>query len=49
MDLYTAEPDTVDPLPFANMSSYPYPASQRYPDDESRRTYRKRFNTRSID
>ncbi len=46
MDLYTAEPDTVEPLPFRGMSAYPYPASERYPDTEKLRRARQRFNTR---
>ena len=46
MDLYTAEPDTVEPLPFRKMSAYPYPSSERYPDTEKLRHARQRFNTR---
>jgi len=46
MDLYTAEPDTVEPLPFAKMSSYPYPASERFPDDDGARESHRQFNTR---
>ena len=48
MDLYTAHPDTVGPLPFHGMSGYPYPAGERYPDDEKHRSYRRRYNTRTI-
>ena len=44
MDLYTAEPDTVEPLPFRQMGSYPYGADEHYPDGED--AYRRRFNTR---
>ena len=48
MDLYSAYPDTVEPLPFHSMSTYPYGADEKYPDDQKRREYRKRFNIRSI-
>jgi len=48
MDLYTAEPDTVEPLPFRGMSSYPYPARERYPDGTEFRLYQHRFNTRLV-
>ncbi len=46
MDLYSAYPDTVEPLPFHSMSNYPYGVNERYPDDEKRREYQRRFNTR---
>ena len=32
MDLYTAFPDTLEPLPFHGMSGYPYRPDERYPD-----------------
>jgi tetratricopeptide (TPR) repeat protein len=48
MDLYSAYPDTVEPLPFHSMSTYPYGADEKYPDDQKRREYRRRFNTRRI-
>jgi len=48
MDLYSAYPDTVEPLPFHSMTNYPYGVNERYPDDEKRRQYRRRFNTRQI-
>ena len=28
------------------MSRYPYPASERYPDDAAHREYRRTYNTR---
>jgi tetratricopeptide (TPR) repeat protein len=49
MDLYTAEPDTVTPLPFRGMSAYPYPAAENYPDQARLRRYQRRFNTRVAD
>ncbi len=48
MDLYSAYPDTVEPLPFHSMSNYPYGVNEKYPDDEKRRKYRMRFNTRQV-
>ncbi len=48
MDLYSAYPDTVEPLPFHSMSNYPYGVNENYPDDEKQREYRMRFNTRRI-
>jgi len=48
MDLYTAYPDTVEPLPFHGMKNYPYGAGESYPEDEVHRLYRERYNTRVI-
>ena len=48
MDLYTAFPETLEPLPFHGMSGYPYRADERYPDTEQTRSYRARYNTRII-
>ena len=31
MDLYTATPQTLEPLPFRGMSRYPYPATRALP------------------
>ncbi len=46
MDLYTLEPEKLEPLPFQAMSRYPYPANERYPDTPEHRAYRARYNTR---
>jgi len=48
MDLYSAYPETVEPLPFHDMSAYPYPESEAYPDDEKHSQYREQFNTRKM-
>ena len=48
MDINSASPDTVAPLPFHAMSGYPYPANQHYPDTPEHRGYRERFNTRRV-
>jgi hypothetical protein len=48
MDLYTAYPHTVEPLPFLGMSSFPYPPSEHYPDTPEHRAYRATWNTRYL-
>jgi hypothetical protein len=48
MDLYSAYPDTVEPLPFHSMSNYPYGLNEKYPDDKRHREYRRRFNIRRV-
>jgi hypothetical protein len=48
MDLYSAYPDTVEPLPFHSMSNYPYRPDEKYPADQKRQQYRQRFNTRRV-
>jgi len=48
MDLYTAYPDTVKPLPFHSMSGYPYGPGEHYPDTAKTREYRRKFNTRNV-
>jgi cytochrome c-type biogenesis protein CcmH/NrfG len=48
MDINSASPDTVEPLPFHAMSGYPYPSAEHYPDDQEHREYRDRFNTRRV-
>ena len=49
MDLYTATPQTLEPLPFRAMSGYPYPATEQYPDGPAHRRYRAEYNTRMVD
>ncbi|MBL7188380.1 MAG: hypothetical protein ISS70_18800 [Phycisphaerae bacterium] len=48
MDLYTAHPDTVTPLPFHSMTQYPYDANETYPQDLRHQTYRRQYNTRTV-
>ena len=48
MDLFTAYPDSVEPLPFHGMSGYPYPPEEQYPDTEQTRAYRRQYNTRTV-
>ncbi len=48
-DLNTARGQTVTPLPFHGMISYPVGAEEDgYPDDEDHVTYRTQYNTRVI-
>lgn len=49
MDLYTATPQTLEPLPFNGMSRYPYPPSEHYPDSEEHRAFLRTYNTRWIE
>ena len=49
MDLYTAFPDTVEPLPFHGMSEYPYGNDEAYPSDQEHLQYLKEYNTRVVD
>jgi len=45
MDFYAYRGDTVDPLPFGAMKSYPYP-EQAFPADEEHWKYLLEYNTR---
>jgi hypothetical protein len=48
MDLSSAYPDTIEPLPFHGMKSYPYPSDSAYLDDPEARRYREEYNTRRV-
>ena len=48
MDINSASPDQVLPLPFHGMTKYPYPESEHYPMTAMRRAYMDKYNTRSI-
>ena len=48
MDINSAIPDTVEPLPFHRMTGYPYGEEERYPDTPEHRRYRETYNTRVI-
>lgn len=48
MDFCSGYPDTVGPMPFHDMSNYPYGTDEHYPDDQKRRDYQRRFNTRKM-
>jgi Tfp pilus assembly protein PilF len=46
MDFYAAWGQTVEPLPFHGMKSYPYAPGERYPEDDAALGYRLERNTR---
>jgi hypothetical protein len=48
MDINSASPDAVAPLPFHAMKGYPYDASQSYPSTPAHARYLKRYNTRIV-
>ncbi|HKP87955.1 MAG TPA: CRTAC1 family protein, partial [Blastocatellia bacterium] len=48
MDINSASPDSVAPLPFHAMKGYPYDASQSYPATAAHRAYLERYNTRVV-
>ena len=45
-DANTAFSQTVEPLPFHNMTSYPYPRTETFPADAAHAAYRENYNTR---
>src|SRR3989449_3341223 len=47
MDFYAAQGNTVDPLPFRAMRTYPYP-SKSYPLDNEHLNYLLQYNTRHV-
>ena len=48
MDINSASPDQVAPLPFHGMTKYPYRAPEHYPLTSARRAYIERYNTRIV-
>lgn len=46
MDFYEATPFTVAEMPFHEMSAYPYPAREHYPQDDRSLGYQLDWNTR---
>ena len=47
-DLNTVYGQTVEPLPFVGMSSYPFALGQDYPDTPRHQRYRQRYQTRFV-
>jgi hypothetical protein len=39
---------TVDPMPFRNMSGFPYPDTESYPYDDAHLQYLREYNTREV-
>ena len=48
MDINSASPDDIYPLPFHGMTKYPYAHPVFYPLTEARRAYLERYNTRIV-
>ena len=48
MDINSASPDQVTPLPFHGMSRYPYRWPEHYPIDTRHRDYLDKYNTRVV-
>ena len=48
MDINSASPERVGPLPFHGMTSYPYGDRETYPDSAAHRRYQARYNTRPV-
>ena len=48
MDINSASPDQVGPLPFHGMSKYPYTWPEHYPLTPARRKYLETYNTRVV-
>jgi hypothetical protein len=48
MDINSASPDRVEPLPFHGMRGYPYGGREQYPDSKDHRDYQARYNTRPV-
>jgi tetratricopeptide (TPR) repeat protein len=48
MDFYAAEANTVHPLPFRSMGTYPYPKGRSFPLDKSHVDYLLNYNTRHL-
>jgi hypothetical protein len=48
MDINSASPDQLAPLPFHGMSRYPYRWPEHYPLDAKHREYLEKYNTRVV-
>jgi tetratricopeptide (TPR) repeat protein len=48
MDFYAAHGDTVEPLPFRAMGTYPYPRSKSFPSSDRYLDYVLNYNSREV-
>jgi tetratricopeptide (TPR) repeat protein len=48
MDINSASPDAVTPLPFHGMTRYPYEAPEAFPMTNARRAYFEKYDTRIV-
>ena len=48
MNIWSATPDELGPLPFHAMSRYPYGSNEHYPRDATHRDYLARYLTRFV-
>jgi hypothetical protein len=48
MDINSATPDQVSPLPFHRMTKYPYAYPETFPMTAERRAYMDKYNTRWV-
>ena len=48
MDINSASPDQVEPLPYHGMTRYPYVPPKHFPDTPALRRYRAQYNTRIV-
>ena len=48
MDINSASPHEVAPLPFHGMKRYPYSSPESYPQTEAHLNYLERYNTRVV-
>ena len=48
MNIRSATPDSLGPLPFHGMTRYPLPGGEHYPRDEARARYLEHHNTRIV-
>ena len=48
MDFYAAHGDTVEPLPFRAMGTYPYSRGKSFPSNDMYLEYFLKYNTRQV-